>query len=121
MEVMNTTGREISTSYARDIIVVRTFCVPRAVDLLEDLHGVRTTAAHFAVPEQQALRLDVPVDEAANRGSEGLLLVGTWVSIRDLSTRRMQRANLPIQMRYLKRAGPISDDGRGSAGPGTHQ
>ena len=72
---MKTTGREINTSYARDIIIVRTFCVPRAVDLLEDLHGVGTPAAHLRVPQQQTLGFYVPVDEAADRRAERLLLI----------------------------------------------
>lgn len=56
-----------------------TFRLPRVVDLLQDLHGVWTAAAYFRVPEQETLRFNVPVDKPANRGPEGLLLVGSWV------------------------------------------
>jgi hypothetical protein len=52
-----------------------TFSLPRLVNLLQNLHGVRTTAANLTVPKEETLGLNVPVDEAADRGPEGLLLV----------------------------------------------
>lgn len=53
----------------------RTFGLPRLVHLLENLHCVWTAATNFAVPQQQAFGLNVPMDETANSGPERLLLV----------------------------------------------
>ena len=55
----------------------RTFGLPVVVDLLENLHRVRTPAAHFRVPEEEPLGFYVPVDETADRRAERLLLVAS--------------------------------------------
>ena len=45
------------------------------VDLPENLHRIRPSAAYFRVPEQKALWPNVTVDEAADGRAECLLLV----------------------------------------------
>lgn len=70
---VRTTAREAHGEAAS-----RTFGLPVVVDLLENLHRVRAPAAHFRVPEEEPLGLDVPVDETADRRAERLLLVGAW-------------------------------------------
>ena len=46
------------------------------VDLPENFHRIRPSAAYFRVPEQKALWPNVTVDEAADGRAERLLLVG---------------------------------------------
>jgi hypothetical protein len=48
---------------------------PKVVCILDELHHVWTLAPFLAVPEAEALWLDVIVDELGDGGTEGLLLV----------------------------------------------
>ena len=54
---------------------MHTFRVPRVVYFLEELYGIRATATNLTVPKQQTLRFNVTMNESANGGPEGLLLI----------------------------------------------
>ena len=95
---VRTTAREAHGEAAS-----RTFGLPVVVDLLENLHRVRAPAAHFRVPEEEPLGLDVPVDETADRRAERLLLVGACGMECEYCARKLrkQEVSIPIQIRNL--------------------
>ena len=54
-----------------------TFGVPGMVRLLHDLHQIRSPAPELAVPQQETLWANVPVDETGDSWAKRLLLIRT--------------------------------------------